>query len=154
VLEVLENPPPLAGIDVARCTELLERDIVDFVARSREARAAQALRTVLVGLADRSSRREPPCPAAAPVPADVTLVASDPYESKPQDYATEAWRCAGYKPLGAPQTFQIELAIVGDAYRVIARLYPVKGGGVSELYAETPVSAAEPGSPILRRLPD
>ena len=152
VLEVLESPPPLSGIDVARCTELLKRDVVDFIARSREARGAQAIRTILVGLADRSARGEPACSAAAPVPADVTLVAVDPYESKPADYAASGWPCAGYKPLGAPQWFQLEIAIVGGSYRVIARVYPVKGGGVSELYAETPATAVEPGASILRRV--
>jgi hypothetical protein len=154
VLEVLESPPPLAGIDVARCTELLKRDIVDFIARSREARAAQAIRTVLVGLADRSSRREPPCAAGAAVPSDIAAVATDPYESKPKDYASGGWVCAGYKPLGAPQSFQLELVISGEAYRVVARLYPVKGGSVSELYAETPATAVDPGAPILRRTPE
>jgi hypothetical protein len=153
VLEVLENPPPLAGIDVARCTELLKRDITDFIARSREARGAQAIRTVLVGLADRSQKRAPPCPAAEPVPTDLTLVSTEPYESKAKDYAGEGWRCTNYQPLGEPQTFQIEVARIGESYRVIARLYPVKGGSVSELYAETPVDAVEPGSPILRRTP-
>lgn len=151
VLEVLADPPPLQGVDVPRCAELLRRDITEFLARSRESRAAQAIRIALVGLADRAGRGEPPCPAAPPVPADLALVESGAYESKKPDYQAEGWVCAHYDPLGAPQPFQLELAIVDARYRVIARLYPVKGGAPTELYAEAAFAEIGPTTPILRR---
>jgi hypothetical protein len=152
VLEVLADPPPLQGIDVKRCASLLERDVKDFLARAREARGAQALRTVLLALSDRDKAGGAPCPAAPPVPADVTMLAAGPYESKPRDFEPEGWRCAKYNPLGAPQQFQIEIVRKGDTYRVVARLYPVKGGPISELYVETPVKDVDVGTPILRRV--
>jgi hypothetical protein len=152
VLEVLADPPPLQGIDVKRCASLLERDVKDFLARAKEARAAQALRTVLLALSDRDKAGGAPCAAAPPVPADVTTLGSGPYESKPRDFEPEGWRCAKYNPLGAPQQFQIEIVRKGEAYRVVARLYPVKGGPISELYVETPVKGVDVAAPILRRV--
>ncbi len=151
VLEVLADPPPLQGIDVPRCADLLRRDVTDFLARSRETRAAQAMRIVLVGLADRAGRGEKPCPAAPPVPADLALVESGAYESKKADYEPEGWVCARFNPLGAPQPFQIELAVLDGTYRVITRLYPVKGGAATELYAEAPFAEIGPTTPLLRR---
>lgn len=151
VLEVLESPPPLQGVDVPRCADLLRRDITDFLARSREQRAIQALRIVLVGLGDRASRGEKPCPAAPSVPADLTVLESAAYESKKADYEPEGWACARFNPLGAPQPYQIELAVTGGKYRVIARLYPVKGASPTEIYAEAPFAEIGPTTPILRR---
>jgi hypothetical protein len=151
VLEVLESPPPLQGVDVPRCADLLKRDITDFLARSREQRAIQALRIVLVGLGDRAARKEPPCPAAPAVPADLTVLEAGPYESKKAEYEVEGWKCARFDPLGAPQPFQVELVTIEGKYRVIARLYPVKGGSPTELFAEAPFPEIGPTTPILRR---
>jgi hypothetical protein len=154
VLELLADPPPLSGVDVKRCASLLTRDVKDFLARAREQRAGQALRTVLLGLSDRQQAGGKPCPAAPPVPKDLAALSPGPYESKPDDWLDTGWVCTKYNPLGAPQIFQLELVVRDAQYRVVARLHPVAGAPVTEIYVDTPQAKVDVAAPVQRRVTD
>lgn len=156
LFEALANPPKVAGVDVARCSELMRRDTIEYFAHSREAEAKINLRRIMVGLMSALDGSAPALCASAPaVPAALASVKEQPYSSKPEDWKAEGWRCARFDLSGAPQVFQYELRTdpKGKTYEVIARGYPVQGGPATELYIAGKVEsgAIDPSTPILRR---
>lgn len=158
VEEVLANPPKLAGVDVPRCSELLRRETVTYLARSREAEAKLSLKRIVVGLVT-ALEREPPvlCPSAPPVPASLDAVKERPYASTADDWNTEGWKCVRFELVGGPQVFQYELRTDAKArsYEVVARGWPVRGGPQTELYIGGKIEsgAIDPSMPVMRREP-
>ncbi|MEZ4300302.1 MAG: hypothetical protein R3B70_35480 [Polyangiaceae bacterium] len=156
VFEALANPPKIAGVDVPRCADLMRRDTITYLAHSRESEAKINLRRVMVGLMT-ALDAEPPklCGSAKAVPATVEEVKDTPYTSKPEDWASDGWKCARFDLSGAPQVFQYELRTNENAksYEVIARGYPVQGGPSTELFIAGKIEsgAIDPSTPILRR---
>jgi hypothetical protein len=154
--EVLANPPKLPGTDVPRCSELLRRDTVAYLARSREGEARVSLKTILVGLMS-AIAHEPPelCASAPAVPASLDAVKDKPYASTGADWSSVGWKCVRFDPSGGPQVFQYELRTDAKArsYEIIARGYPVQGGAPTELYIAGKVEngAIDPSSPLMRR---
>jgi hypothetical protein len=158
VEEVLANPPKLAGVDVPRCSELMRRDTVSYLASARESEAKLSLKRIVVGLMS-ALEKEPPvlCASAPPVPASVETVKTTPYASTADDWKAEGWKCARFDLVGGKQVFQYELRTDPKArsFEVIARGWPVAGGPRTELYIAGKVEsgAIDPSMPILRREP-
>jgi hypothetical protein len=138
LIELLEAPPPVKGVDVPRCTSLMRRELVAYRAKTIETQAAQQLKMIAVGLQGALEKNGKLCPSAPPVPSDVNAVASAAYESKRDEWSAAGWKCVAFDPIGAPQSFQLELvtAAATGAYRIIARGFPVQGGAPVELFIE------------------
>jgi hypothetical protein len=156
VEEILAKPPKLAGVDVPRCSELIRRDTVDYLARTRESEAKINLKRIVVGFVT-ALGLEPPvfCPSAKAVPPDPAAVKDQPYSSSPADWQAPGWKCVRLDLSGAPQVFQYEIKSDPKAqtFEAIARGYPVKGAAPTELYIAGKVDhgAIDPSMPILRR---
>jgi hypothetical protein len=150
ILDVLDDPPRVAGVDVPRCAGLLRRDTTQYLARTREERAVVAMKTLLTLLEKADREKGALCPSAPAVPANIRILERSAYESAKDDFKPEGWSCLGYDPLGAPQRHQIQLVTKGGAYRIVARLFPVRGAAMTELYIEgkRPVDL---GAPVMRR---
>lgn len=156
LFEALASPPKVAGVDVPRCVELMRRDTIDYLARTRESEAKINLRRVMVGLMGALDQGASALCASAPaVPASLGAVKDQPYTSTPDDWKADGWKCARFDLSGAPQVFQYELRTDAKSrsYEVIARGYPVQGGPPTELYIGGKVEngAIDPSTPILRR---
>jgi hypothetical protein len=156
LFEALANPPKVAGVDVARCSELMRRETIDFFARTRESEAKINLRRVIVGFMSALDGASPAfCGSAPAVPPALENVKDQPYASKPEDWKADGWKCVRFDLSGAPQVFQYELRTdpKGKTYEVIARGYPVQGGPATELYIAGKVEsgAIDPSTPIMRR---
>ena len=154
--EVLASPPKLAGVDVPRCSELMRRDTVSYLASSREGEAKLSLKRIVVGLMT-ALEKEPPvlCASAPPVPPSVDTVKVTPYASTMEDWKADGWKCARFDLVGGKQVFQYELRTDPKArsYEVIARGWPVQGGPMTELYIAGKVEsgAIDPSMPVMRR---
>lgn len=156
LFEALASPPPVAGVDAPRCADLMRRDTVEYLARTRENEAKINLRRVMVGLMGALDKSPPAlCPSAPAVPAALATVRDVPYASKPEDWQAEGWKCARFDLAGGQQVFQYEMRTddKSRSYEVIARGYPVQGGPATELYIAGKVEsgALDPSTPILRR---
>lgn len=136
--EFLANPPKLPNVDVAKCSDLLLRDLKAYRATMIESEAKMNIGRVLVGLSV-ALESEPPelCASAGPVPADLNALASGPWVSKPEDWSAPGFRCARFALGGEPQRFQYQIVTDKGAgtWEVIARGFPVKGAPPTELYA-------------------
>jgi hypothetical protein len=156
VQEFLQNPPPLPRIDVAKCADLLLRDVRGYIAAVVESEAKMNLGRVVVGLAS-SLDREPPasCASAGPVPADLGALAAGPWVSKPEDWSAPGWACTRFNLGGEPQRFQYQLVTSATSWEVVARGFPVKGGAPTELYARGLVEGGhiQPSREVYRRTP-
>ena len=156
VEEVLASPPKLAGVDVPRCSDLMRRDTVSYLASSRESEARLNLKRVLVGLMT-ALEKEPPalCASAPAVPPSVETVKATPYASTADDWKAEGWKCARFDLVGGKQVFQYELRTDPKArtFEVIARGWPVAGGPMTELYVAGKVEsgAIDPATQVMRR---
>lgn len=154
--EVFASPPKLPGVDVPRCTELLRRDMVEYLARTRESEAKLNLKRIIVGLVT-ALEHEPPafCASAPPVPPDLATVKDTPYASTQADWKAPGWTCVRFDLVGGQQVFQYELRTDAKArtYEAIARGYPVQGAPATELFIAGKVEsgAIDPSMPILRR---
>ena len=158
VQEFLQNPPKLPHVDVARCAELILRDMRAYAAATLENEAMMNIGRAVVGLAT-SLEREPAdlCASAGPVPADLGALAAGPWRSKPEDWSAPGWACAHFNLAGEPQRFQYQIvtnAKVGT-WEVIARGFPVKGGAPTELYARGRIEGGhiQPSREVFRRSP-
>lgn len=156
LFEALAHPPAVAGTDTARCADLMRRETIDYFAQSREGEAKINLRRIIVGLI--SALEQSPsklCATAGAIPPAIETIKTQPYSSKPEDWAAEGWKCARFDLSGAPQVFQYELRTDAKAktYEVIARGYPVMGGPMTELFISGKVEngVIDPSTPILRR---
>ncbi len=154
IQEFLANPPKLPRIDVAKCADLLVRDVRAYLAGTIESEAKMNLGRVVVGLAT-SLEREPPdlCASAGPVPADLGAVAAGPWASKTQDWSAPGWACARFDLADEPQRFQYQLVTTPTHWEVIARGFPVKGGEPTELYARGAIEGGhiQPSREVFRR---
>lgn len=154
--EVFASPPKLPGVDVPRCTELLRRDMVEYLARTRESEAKLNLKRIIVGLVT-ALEHEPPafCASAPAVPPDLATVKDTPYASTSADWKAPGWTCVRFDLVGGQQVFQYELRTDAKArtYEAIARGYPVQGAPATELFIAGKVEsgALDPSMPIMRR---
>ena len=154
--EVLSNPPKLPGVDVPRCSELIRRDTIDYLARTRENEAKLNMKRIVVGLMT-ALEREPPelCAGAPAVPKDLASVKDAPYASTADDWKDAGWKCARFDLVGGQQVFQYELRTDKKTltYEVIARGYPVQGAPATELFISGKVDhgAIDPSMPVMRR---
>lgn len=154
--EVFASPPKLAGVDVPRCTDLLRRDMIEYLARTRESEAKLNLKRIIVGLVT-ALEKEPPafCPSAPAVPPDLATVKDTPYASTATDWKTPGWTCVRFDLVGGQQVFQYELRTDPKArtFEAIARGYPVQGAPATELFIAGKVEngAIDPSMPVMRR---
>jgi hypothetical protein len=152
---VLKNPPKASGVDVAKCAALLIRDLETYRAKTIEIEALQTLKRIGVGLGS-ALTREPPgvCPSAPPTPKRLEALQTGPTETKPADWNSDGWRCAGFAAAG-PIRFQYELRTDQKAkrYEIIARGYPGSSEQPTELVFRVPFGSGEPDltQPIYRR---
>jgi hypothetical protein len=148
-VEFLAKPPKLAGVDVARCSDIIIRDLKVRRSEMLESLAIQHLREIAISLkAAYDQQPSKLCPNAGPTPADVKPLEDKAQPSKPEDWSAEGWKCARFAP--APSVrFQYELKTDPKnlTYEIIARGYPVKGGPVSELYTQGKVGPGAPEAP-------
>jgi hypothetical protein len=158
VQQFLQNPPKLAHVDVAKCADLLLRDMRAYLAGMIESEAKMNLGRVVVGLAT-SLEREPPdlCASAGPVPADLGALAAGSWTSTAEDWSAPGWACARFNLAGEPQRFQYQLVTNAKAgtWEVIARGFPVKDGSPTELYAHGRIEDGhiKPSRDVYRRAP-
>lgn len=153
---VVANPPKLAGVDVPRCADLIKRDMIEYLARTRESEAKLNLKRIVVGLVTALERDVPVFCASAPaVPPDLATVKDKPYASAAADWQAPGWTCARFDLSGGQQVFQYELRSDAKAktFEVIARGYPVQGAAPTELYIAGKVEsgAIDPSMPVMRR---
>ncbi|MFO0590644.1 MAG: hypothetical protein U0441_24085 [Polyangiaceae bacterium] len=156
VQEVLAHPPKLPGVDLPRCGSLMEREMIDYLARTRENEAKLNLKRILVSLSTGMEASPPKwCASAGPTPPDLATVKDIPYQSTLTDWQAPGWKCAVFDLSGAPQVFQYELRTDAKAqsFEVIARGYPVRGAAATEIYVEGKVVGGkiDPSAPVLRR---
>jgi hypothetical protein len=157
VEKFLEAPPKLAHVDVARCADLILRDLRAYVAATIESEARLNLGRIVVGLAT-SLEREPPefCASAGPVPAE-PIAAGAPFQSKPGDWAAPGWKCARFDLAGEPQRFQYELVTDPKAgtWEIVARGRPIAGAAATELYSRGRLENGhfQPSRDVYRRAP-
>jgi hypothetical protein len=153
---VLQSPPKLAGTDVPRCSDLMRRDTIAYLARTRESEAKLNLKRIVVGLVT-ALEREPPafCASAPPVPPSLDTVKDKPYQSSMADWKADGWACVRFDIAGGMQVFQYELRTDAKAktFEAIARGYPVQGAAAAELYIAGKVQngAIDPSMPVMRR---
>ena len=154
--EVLASPPKLPGVDVPRCGELLKRDMIDYLAHTREGEAKLNLKRIIVGLVT-ALEHEPPafCASAPAVPPDLATVKDSPYASSAADWKAPGWTSVRFDLVGGQQVFQYELRTDPKArtFEAIARGYPVQGAPATELFIAGKVEngAIDPSMPVLRR---
>jgi hypothetical protein len=154
--EFLANPPNLPRVDVARCSDLLLRDLRAYLAATIESEAHVNIGRIVVSLAT-ALELEPPrlCPSAGPVPADLRALAAGPWVSKADDWAAPGWACTRFDLGGQPQRFQYQLVTDKSAgtWEVVARGFPVKGGPPTELYARGRIEGGQikPSREVFRR---
>lgn len=153
---VLASPPKLPGVDLPRCSDLLRRDMIEYLARSRESEAKLNLKRIIVGLVT-ALEHDPPafCASAPAVPPELATVKDKPYSSSSADWKPVGWACVRLDLSGAPQVFQYELRTDPKAqtFEAIARGYPVQGAAATELYIGGKVDhgAIDPSMPVMRR---
>jgi len=148
-VEFLAKPSKLAGVDVPRCSDIIIRDLKVRRAEMIESLAIQHLREIAISLKSAYEQQPPKvCASAGPTPSDVKSLEDKAQPSKPEDWSAEGWKCARFAP-GPSIRFQYELKTDAKnlTYEIIARGYPVKGGPVSELYAQGKVGAGAPEAP-------
>ena len=156
IQDVLASPPKLAGVDVPRCGALMQREMIDYLARTRESEAKLNLKRILVSLSTAMEGSPPSlCASAGPTPPDVATVKDIPYQSSAADWQAAGWKCARFDLSGAPQVFQYELRTDAKAqsFEIIARGYPVRGAAPTELFVAGKVEGGkiDPSAPVLRR---
>lgn len=156
VQEVIAHPPKLPGVDIPRCGALMERELTDYLARTRESEAKLNLKRILVSLGSAIEASPPKfCASAGPTPPDLATVKDIPYQSTPADWQAPGWKCAVFDLSGAPQVFQYELRTDAKAqsFEVIARGYSVRGAAATEIYVAGKVENGkiDPSTPVLRR---
>ena len=155
-MDVVAHPPKLAGVDVPRCGDLVVRDMIEYLARTRENEAKLNLKRILVGLMMALERDVPVlCSSAPAVPPDLATVKDVPYASTGADWKAPGWTCARFDLSGGQQVFQYELRsnAAAKTFEVIARGYPVQGAPPTELYVAGRVEsgAIDPSTPVMRR---
>ena len=155
-MDVVAHPPKLAGVDVPRCGDLVVRDMIEYLARTRENEAKLNLKRIVVGLMTALERDVPIlCPSAPAVPPDLATVKDVPFASTGADWKAPGWTCARFDLSGGQQVFQYELRSDATAktFEVIARGYPVQGAPPTELYVAGKVEsgAIDPSVPVMRR---
>ena len=108
--EFLKNPPKLAGVDAARCGDLILKDLNIFRARTMETEAIRYLQAMARGVRS-AYLHEPPtvCPSASPTPANLSDVKDKSYKSTSEDWSSsKGWSCIRFA-LAEPQRYQYEL---------------------------------------------
>ncbi|MBI4956138.1 MAG: hypothetical protein HY908_29235, partial [Myxococcales bacterium] len=139
----------------ARCAALLARDLRAYLARSNEAEAVVALKTIALGLF-RAWSDDPPrlCPGAPPTPAEVAALADAPAAVVRADWEAEGWRCVRYLPATRAVRYQLELRTDAGrrSYEIVARGRALPDGPVYELSLSGAVDAESSlGADVLRR---
>jgi hypothetical protein len=155
-MAVVAHPPKLPGVDTGVCGDLILRDMIEYLARTRENEAKLNLKRIVVGLMTAIERDVPVlCPSASAVPSDLAAVKDTPYASAAADWRAPGWTCARFDLSGGQQVFQYELRSDPKAktFEVIARGYPVQGAAPTELYIAGKVEsgAIDPSMPVMRR---
>lgn len=154
-LEVLRNPPQIAGVNVPRCAELLRRDLQIYILRSAESEAMRNLKMIQQGLLD-ALRQEPSklCPSASPTPADLASLAAGPAPVPEQQWEAFGWQCVRFNLGPIPTRFQYQLETDPQAqtYRISARGYPLRDAGPVELVLSGRIeqTSIHPDGPIMR----
>lgn len=156
--EMLQHPPQVGKLDVARCADIMLRDLRGYLARTAESEAEMNIGRIVVGLAA-ASEHEPPslCASAGPVPADRGALGEGAWTSKAEDWSAPGWKCARFDLAGQPQRFQYRLVTDAKAgsWEVVAVGTPVKGAGATELYARGKLESGrvQPTREVFRRAP-
>ncbi len=152
--DVLAHPPEVAGVDGARCADLMRRELTAYRARTIEQEAVVGLKRIALGMANHFAEAHGLCPSAPPVPAAVSYVAKEPYLARAEDWNDIAWTCLRFDQQG-PQRFMylVRVDVASGSYEAIARGYPVDGGAPAELYvrAQTEESGPPMNVVVMRR---
>lgn len=148
VIEALDDPPKIEGVDVARCAGLMRRDLVAFAASQSEREVQNDLKIIAVNLGVAFESKKALCPSAGPSPASLDAVAKGPVMTAASDWAAPGWACVRFGPT-TPVRWQYELVTDAKAgtYEVIARGFPVKGAPAAELVIVGTVEASGPTPP-------
>jgi hypothetical protein len=156
VLEALNSPPNVPGLDVPRCAELMRRDVMASQALNIESEAKNNLKAISVGLSAAYNQQPPVlCPSAPPVPPTLDLLRNGPWKADAASWEAPGWKCARFNLAGAPQYFQYELKTdaAAQTWEVVARGFPVAGQPATELYLRGRVENGhiQPSSRVMRR---
>lgn len=154
VLDVLARPPKVKGVDVARCADLIRRDLLAYRAKSLESDAIQHL-TIIARSVQNALEREPRtfCPAASAVPADFSKLQNGASKAEPKDWENPGWQCLKTAII-TPQFFQyrFETDEPSQTFVVVAKGYPVAGKPPVELFLRGKIEGREvKAGEVLRR---
>lgn len=155
LLDVLQKGVSAPGVDLARCTELVRRDLLVYRARVIESEAINHIKLISFGLAS-ATQQEPPilCSSAGPTPSDLTSLERAAVLVPASAWTRPGWACVRFQPQ-TPLRFQYELRTDEKAqtYEIVARGYPVAGQRAVELFQKGAVQDGriEPSSEVFRR---
>jgi hypothetical protein len=155
ILEALQRGVSAPGVDVARCSDLIRRDLLIYRARMIESEAINNIKMISLGLASASSGDpHTVCPSAGPTPPDLAAFQHAPVDAPASAWSTPGWSCVRFLPQ-VPLRFQYELRTDPSAktYEIVARGFPVAGQPAVELFQQGRAEngAFQPSSNVLRR---
>lgn len=155
LLEALRQGIEAPGVDVARCSELIRRDLLVYRARMIESEAINNIKMISVGLAS-ATNKEPPelCPNAGPTPSDLAALERGAVPVPNDAWSAPGWACVRFSS-PVPVRFQYELRVDGKAgtYEIIARGFPVEGQPAEVLFQKGTIEGGKtrPSSDVMRR---
>ena len=156
LLEALKSGGVSApGVDVARCGELISRDLLIYRARMIESEAINNIKMISVGLAS-ASNGEPPkvCPSAGPTPPELSALEKGPVSVPADGWSAPGWSCVRFASQ-VPVRFQYELRVdaAAKSYEIIARGFPVAGQPAVELFQKGTIEGGKirPSSNVMRK---
>lgn len=155
LLDVLQKGVSATGVNLARCTELVRRDLLVYRARVMESEAINHIKLISFGLASATQKKPSTlCPSAGPTPGDLVSLERAAVLAPASAWASPGWSCVRFQPQ-TPLRFQYELRTDEKAqtYEIVARGYPVAGQGTVELFQKGQVrdGKIEPSSEVFRR---
>lgn len=150
-LAALDKAPKVQGVDVAKCTDLMRRDLQIYAARQSETEAKNNLKLVAVNIGVAYENGKKLCPSAGPTPPTLDAFKAGAVATSPNDWMAPGWACVRFGPSTVPTRWQYELKTDkgGGTWEVVARGYPVAGGPPTELFLAGVIDAngvTPPGS--------
>lgn len=151
VLGSLDKPPKVQGVDVAKCSDLMRRELIINIARQSETEAKNNMKLIAVNIGVAYENGKKLCAAAGPTPPSLDALKGGPVATTPNDWMAPGWSCARFGPSTIRTRWQYEMKTDKGAgtWEVVARGYPVHGGPPTELFLAGVIDASgvtPPGS--------
>ena len=115
-----------------------------YVLNAKAAEARVAVTAIAQGVARCSTPRGSVPESSPPVPAELSMVRAQRYQSAPDDWSHQAFRCSGFS-LQNPQYFQYQWLRESDSGGMVVARADLDGDGTAEVQVELDVICGASG---------